>query len=145
MLLITNRRMHRNLDLPSVVKPLGDDVLSLWESFPEWIKGATLFIILTYLATFMIASYWTDLPVEVSTLLVYWPFAIMIWAALIWFGFSLIIMVGVWVGGLFSKEEHQTTTHRAKKVILYIPIVIGSIISVSVVFMSDIFRRNDQT
>lgn len=127
-----------------VVKQLGDDVLSLWDSFPEWIKGATLFIILTYLATFMIASYWTDLPVEISTLLVYWPFAIMIWAALIWFGFSLIIMVGVWVGGLFSKEEHQTTTYRAKKVILYIPIVIGSIISVSVVFMSDIFNRNDK-
>jgi hypothetical protein len=127
------------------MNPKEDDVLSLWDSFPEWIKGATLFVILTYLAGFMIANYWAaDLSSEVTTLLVYWPFAIMIWAALIWFGFSLIIMVGVWIGGLFSKEENGGIIIRAKKVILYIPIIIGSIISVSAVFMSEIFRRRDE-
>jgi len=118
------------------------DVLSLWESFPEWIKGATLFVILTYLVTLMVATYWASgLPVELATLLVYWPFAIVIWAALIWFGFSLIVMVGVWIGGLLSGKENTGVKQRAKKVILYIPILIGSIISVSVVFMSDIFRK----
>lgn len=126
------------------MKQTDDDVLSLWESFPEWIKGATLFIIMTYLAGFMVANYWgSSLTTEVATLLVYWPFAILIWMALIWFGFSLIIMVGVWIGGHFSKGENLGIVQRAKKVILYIPIVIGSIISVSVVFMSDIFHGKE--
>lgn len=121
--------------------PIEDDVLSLWESFPEWIKGLTLFVILTYLATFMIANYWSSIiPEGMATVLVYWPFAILIWAALVWFGFSLIITVGVWVGGYFAHEKDTGIIKRAKKVILFIPIIVGSIISVSVVFMSDIFR-----
>lgn len=120
---------------------MDDDVLSLWESFPEWIKGTTLIIILTYLLTLMTAIYWEGLPHEIATILVYWPFAVIVWVAIIWFGFSLIVMVGVWVGGLFTTGETTGIVKRAKKVILYIPIVIGSIISVSAVFMSDIFRK----
>lgn len=118
-----------------------NDVLSLWDSFPEWIKGATLFLILTYLATFMAANYWTaSLPEGLPAMLIFWPFAVLIWAAVIWFGFSLIVMVGVWIGGFFSGQEYPDIKNRAKKVILYIPIVVGSIISVSVVFMTDIFH-----
>lgn len=118
-----------------------NDVLSLWDSFPEWIKGATLFLILTYLATFMAANYWAaSLPEGLPAMLIFWPFAVLIWAAVIWFGFSLIVMVGVWIGGFFSGQEHPDIKNRAKKVILYIPIVVGSIISVSVVFMTDIFH-----
>lgn len=122
--------------------PDENDVLEIWETFPDWLKGATIFLILTYLVTFMVSNYWGDtIAVEVATILVYWPFAILIWAALIWLGFSLIIMFGVWVGGLLSSEQkHPEIIKRAKKVVLFIPVVVGSVISVSAIFMSDIFR-----
>lgn len=125
---------------------MDDDVLQLWESFPSWIKGATLVVILTYLTTLMAAFYGLEtLPALWTMALAFWPFVLMIWIAIIWFGFSLIVMVGVWVGGLFVKDSRESTgvVKKAKKIILYIPIVIGSIISVSVVFMSDIFRSGD--
>jgi len=122
---------------------MDDDVLQLWESFPGWIKGATLIIILTYLTTLLAGFYGQGLvSSELSWFLAFWPFILIIWIAIVWFGFSLIVMVGVWVGGLFVKNPADSVSivRKAKKIILYIPIVVGSIISVSVVFMSDIFR-----
>lgn len=118
-----------------------DDVLSIWESFPDWVKGTTLLLILTYLTTLFSSFYWVGLPQELKTLFAYWPLMIVGWLTIVWLGFTLIIMFGVWVGGWFSKEpENDTITRKAKKVILYIPILVGSAISVSAVFMKDIFR-----
>lgn len=130
----------------ATINPDETDVLDIWESFPDWLKGATIFLLLTYLVTFMVANYWSDMiSIEMATILVYWPFAILIWAALIWFGFSLIIMVGVWIGGQMSAgQKHPEILLRAKKVALFIPIVVGSVISVSVIFMSDIFRSRNK-
>lgn len=128
----------------SPFNPDDSDVLDIWESFPDWLKGSTIFLILTYLGTFMVANYWGGvIPVEAVTILVYWPFAFLIWAALIWLGFSLIIMIGVWIGGALVPEgvyEQSSVIRRAKKVALFIPVVVGSVISVSAVFMSEIFR-----
>ncbi len=122
---------------------MDDDVLQLWVSFPSWIKGTTLVLILTYLTTLMAAFYGIDfLPALWIMALAFWPFVVMVWIAIIWFGFSLIVTVGVWIGGMFVKNpaENISVIRKAKKVILYIPIIIGSILSVSVVFMSDIFN-----
>jgi len=117
-----------------------DDVLSLWESFPDWIKGTSLLLILTYLTTLFASFYWHDLSPELKTYFAYWPLMVIGWLTVVWFGFTLIVIFGVWVGGLFEKEPENTSLIRkAKKVILYIPILVGSIISVSAVFMSDIF------
>lgn len=123
-----------------------DDVLSLWDSFEPGTKALTLLAIITYLTTLFTATYWTGVDPMISVWLLFWPFILTVWATIVWFGFTLVVMFGMWAGQVvLGVDAGVSFRERAKKIILFVPVVIGSVISVSRVFMADIFTKQVTT
>ena len=121
-------------------------VLDLWDANSNLMKGATIFFILSYLTTALIAIVWTQAlnPVLYAVLLT-WPFFCIVWMLIVWLVFSLIAGLGYWIAVTFAGktvEDSDDYTGRIRKIILFIPVIISSVLSVIAIFLEEIFGRS---
>lgn len=113
------------------------DVIDLWNNLPATARGISIAGIMLYIFTFAIAAaYASVLPWYVAICLFVWPLIIVAWMLVLWILFVVFSVAGVLLGKKRAKEEPGKTF---TKVVIFIPAVIGTALTVVDVFFNDIF------
>ena len=123
-------------------------VLDLWDANTGSMKGMVITLILVYMTTLLMGMIWiSSFDGLTWVLLVSWPVIAMIWLVIVWLVFAAISGLGCWISYLATSghlgEEYPDYIVKMKKIMLFLPVVISTIISVCGVFLGDIFRREE--
>lgn len=119
-----------------------EDVLDLWNNLPAIAKGISIAGIVMYVFTFFLAVGISDIaPWYVTVGLLVWPLIIIAWLLAIWAFFVIFAVAKILVSGDGKKAD---PTKSLIKIIVFIPAVIGTALTVVDVFVADIFPENKE-
>jgi hypothetical protein len=119
-----------------------DDVLDLWNNLPASAKGISIAGIVFYIFTFMVAAACSaTLPWYVTVGLFIWPLIIVVWLLIIWTVFVIFSIANVLLG---KKRAQEDPRKSFTKVIVFVPTVIGTALTVVDVFFNDIFSTPEE-
>jgi hypothetical protein len=111
-------------------------VLDLWNNLPGTPKAVSVAGIVFYLFSVAFSVGYGDVfPWYVSILLFVWPLIIVAWLLVILIAFIIISSARVLFAGKSLKDPSETFV----KIVVFVPTVIGTALTVVDVFFNDIF------
>lgn len=122
---------------PSQAPP--ETILDLWNNLPPVAKGTATAGIVTYLLTLMAAVAILKLGLYADWFVILglciWPLILIAWLVVVWVAIAVFSTANVLLGG-----ESRDRKHLLLKTMIFIPVVIGTMLTVVEVFVRDIFE-----
>ena len=119
------------------------DVLDLWTNLTPSIRAVSALAVITYIGTLFAAiALGGMIPLYGTALLVLWPAISVVWLLLLWILLAAgSISVPLAGGKLTGDEAKIQYSEKIVKALIFLPVIVGSILSVADVFASDIFSE----
>lgn len=120
------------------------DVIDLWDNLPPLTKGVSVAGVILYIFTLLSGiGFSGSIPFYIFLFCLIWPIILIVWIVIIWIGFAIIISARLLIGKqITTKNVRAEFSDNLTRTVIFVPTVIGTMISVVEVFATDVFGKD---